>query len=101
MFDPVKDYLSNGKDATLGIRIATGLITGTIAMLVASPTDLVKVRLQAQGKFRLTDPSKIKYNSLTHAYSRIFAEEGLRGFWTGVGPNCVRNAVINAAELAT
>lgn len=47
MFDPVKDYISNGKEATLGIRIATGLITGTVAMLIASPTDLVKVRLQA------------------------------------------------------
>jgi solute carrier family 25 (mitochondrial uncoupling protein), member 8/9 len=45
MFDPVKDYLSNGKETTLGIRIGTGLITGTIAMLIASPTDLVKIRL--------------------------------------------------------
>jgi solute carrier family 25 uncoupling protein 8/9 len=29
------------------------------------------------------------------------AEEGLKGLWTGVGPNIARNAIINACELAT
>eukprot|EP00955_Chlamydomonas_euryale_P080932 363500-Chlamydomonas_euryale.AAC.15 len=28
-------------------------------------------------------------------------EEGLLGLWTGLGPNVARNAIINAAELAS
>ena len=28
-------------------------------------------------------------------------EEGLKGLWRGVGPNVARNAIINAAELAS
>ena len=101
MYEPIRDFISGGGEANLLIRIATGLISGTIAMAIASPTDLVKVRLQVQGKDKLTNPEKIKYNGLIHAYKRIHAEEGIRGFWTGAIPNCARNAIINAAELAT
>ena len=28
-------------------------------------------------------------------------QEGFRALWTGVGPNVARNAIINAAELAS
>ncbi len=28
-------------------------------------------------------------------------EEGMAGLWKGVGPNVARNAIINAAELAS
>merc|ERR1719228_1040313 len=34
----------------LGVRIAAGVTTGTLAILVAQPTDVVKVRMQAAGK---------------------------------------------------
>ena len=28
-------------------------------------------------------------------------EEGLKGLWRGIGPNVARNAIVNAAELAS
>jgi hypothetical protein len=28
-------------------------------------------------------------------------QEGVRALWTGIGPNVARNAIINAAELAS
>ena len=31
----------------------------------------------------------------------ISREEGIRGLWKGLGPNVARNAIINAAELAS
>lgn len=34
-------------------------------------------------------------------YSKIVAEKGLAGLWIGVGPNIMRNAIINAAEIAS
>ena len=33
----------------MGVRIAAGVTTGTLAILVAQPTDVVKVRMQAAG----------------------------------------------------
>ena len=31
----------------------------------------------------------------------MYAEGGVRNFWTGWGPNVARNSIINAAELAS
>jgi solute carrier family 25 uncoupling protein 8/9 len=42
-----------------------------------------------------------KYPSAFGAYGIIARSEGIKGLWTGVGPNIGRNAIINAAELAS
>ena len=73
-------------------------MTGGIAISIANPTDLVKVRLQAQGKQAGAAP---KYPSAIAAYRMIAKEEGVAALWTGVVPNITRNSVINATELAT
>merc|ERR1712217_66672 len=53
LYDPVKS-LYCGKDhvgdVPLHLKIAAALTTGAIAMTIASPTDLVKVRMQAEGR---------------------------------------------------
>ncbi|XWS74051.1 hypothetical protein CRYUN_Cryun02cG0182400 [Craigia yunnanensis] len=38
---------------------------------------------------------------LCSAFAACFAEEGLGALWTGLGPNIARNAIVNAAELAS
>jgi hypothetical protein len=35
------------------------------------------------------------------AYAKIARQEGVAALWTGLGPNVARNAIINAAELAS
>lgn len=100
LYDHVKAFYHSGPgDASLGIKILTGLTTGAIGISVASPTDLVKIRLQAEG--RLPPGVPRRYNGTIDAFSKIFREEKITGFWKGVGPNIVRNSIINAAELAT
>lgn len=42
-----------------------------------------------------------KYPSAFAAYGIIARADGVKGLWTGVGPNIGRNAIINAAELAS
>ncbi|GJX12778.1 mitochondrial uncoupling protein 1 [Tanacetum coccineum] len=81
---------------TLTTKILAGLTTGALAISVANPTDLVKVRLQAEGKLAPGVPRR--YFGALNAYSTI---EGVRALWTGLGPNVVRNAIINAAKLAS
>lgn len=66
---------------------------------MATPTDLVKVRFQAQGKLK---PGEVpRYSGLFHAFYTIAKTEGIRGLWTGVVPTVQRAALINAAELST
>lgn len=100
---------------------------GALAISVANPTDLVKVRLQAEGKLAAGVPRRysgalnaystivkqVIYNFLHHVlfiihYYLLFKkknsfvfQEGVRALWTGLGPNVARNAIINAAELAS
>lgn len=86
-------------DVPLHLKVAAGLTTGAIGISVASPTDLVKVRLQAEGK--LPAGAVKKYPSATAAYGIIVKQEGFLALWTGITPNIMRNSVINAAELAS
>merc|ERR1719193_2498841 len=74
-YEPVKRvYVDNsGQTSGLGLmgcRIAAGITTGTLAILVAQPTDVVKGRM-----------------------------EGLtNGLYRGTGPNIARNCIINIGE---
>ncbi|KIZ02275.1 uncoupling protein 3 [Monoraphidium neglectum] len=102
LYEPVKNFFV-GKDhvgdVPLHLKIAAGLTTGAIGITVASPTDLVKVRMQSEGKLAAGAPKK--YPNAVRAYGIILREEGLLGLWKGLGPNIARNAIINAAELAS
>ncbi|CAD7703682.1 unnamed protein product [Ostreobium quekettii] len=101
MYDPVKKMIMGNQqgDAPLHLKIAAGLTTGAGAITIASPTDLVKVRMQAEGKLPEGVPKK--YPSAFKAYGIIARTEGVAALWTGLGPNVARNAIINAAELAS
>jgi hypothetical protein len=85
LYEPVKAAI--GGDG-LGSKIAAGLATGGLAIAVASPTDLVKVRMQTDGV-----GAARRYPSALGAYGAIVRTEGVRALWTGLGPNIGRNAV--------
>lgn len=101
LYDPVKDFYSNhlnfgeSTSSTIIIRIASGITTGAIGITFAQPTDVVKVRMQAQSR----GSGLITYGSSLEAYKSIYKNEGIKGLWKGIGPNILRNSVVNAAEL--
>nr|BAI49703.1 uncoupling protein [Lysichiton camtschatcensis] len=102
LYEPVKSFYVGDNfvgDIPLSKKILAGLTTGALAIIVANPTDLVKVRLQAEGKLPPGVPRR--YSGALNAYSTIAKKEGLGALWTGLGPNIARNAIINAAELAS
>lgn len=56
-YEPVRNAIcklvgQDEKEASLGVKIIAGLLTGAGAIAIASPTDLVKVRMQSQGQVR-------------------------------------------------
>nr|CAD7603690.1 unnamed protein product [Timema genevievae] len=79
----------------IGTRVAAGITTGALAVLIAQPTDVVKVRFQAQKR---TSGVK-RYTSTIAAYRMIGREEGLAGLWKGTFPNMSRNAIVNVSEI--
>lgn len=83
-------------EISVSARIAAGLTTGGLAVLIAQPTDVVKVRFQAQAK---TNVKAKRYSSTLQAYRSIGKLEGAQGLWKGTLPNISRNAIINVAEI--
>lgn len=109
-------------DPNVLIRILAGCTTGAMAVSFAQPTDVVKVRFQAQ--MNLSGVAR-RYNGTMQAYKQIFQNEGMRGLWKGATsvlnvitdhnpkmslthiclpgtlPNITRNALVNCTELVT
>jgi len=76
----------------LWCRIAAGITTGTLAISVAQPADVVKIRMQAHG-------SAQQYTGVGDAYRTIIRTEGVKnGLYRGMVPNIARNAIINVCE---
>jgi len=76
-------------------RIMAGLTTGGFAVICAQPTDVVKVRFQAQNR----NNNNNRYKSTMQAYRMIGREEGVRGLWKGAVPNIFRNSIVNVSEI--
>ncbi|KAM4595042.1 mitochondrial brown fat uncoupling protein 1 isoform 1-T2 [Fundulus diaphanus] len=99
LYDNVKNFYTGSKENPgVLIRILAGCTTGAMAVSFAQPTDVVKVRFQAQ--MNLNGVAR-RYNGTMQAYRQIFLNEGLRGLWKGTLPNITRNALVNCTELVT
>ncbi|XP_044786388.1 mitochondrial brown fat uncoupling protein 1 isoform X3 [Bubalus bubalis] len=98
LYDTVQEFFTTGKEASLGSKISAGLTTGGVAVFIGQPTEVVKVRLQAQSHLHGPKP---RYTGTYNAYRMIATTEGLMGLWKGTTPNLTRNVIINCTELVT
>ncbi|KAJ9107184.1 hypothetical protein QFC19_002844 [Naganishia cerealis] len=93
-FEAYKNALSDkeGKLKPKGVFLAGLLAGATEAVLVVSPMEVVKIRLQAQ-QHSLADPLDIpKYRNAAHAAFTIVREEGLSTLYRGVALTALRQA---------
>ncbi|KAM9318506.1 dicarboxylate carrier UCP2-like [Pholidichthys leucotaenia] len=101
LYDTMKQFYTRGSDsAGVGVRLLAGCTTGGMAVAFAQPTDVVKVRFQAQGR-RPENGSVLRYSSTIDAYRTIARDEGIKGLWKGCLPNIARNAIVNCSEMVT
>ncbi|KAL5506582.1 hypothetical protein EMCRGX_G008260 [Ephydatia muelleri] len=80
--------------------IPTGMLAGALAQFLASPADLVKVRLQMEGR-RVLEGLEPKYRGTRDAFRSILREDGVAGLWKGWAPNCQRAALVCLGDLTT
>ncbi|XP_067647645.1 mitochondrial uncoupling protein Bmcp [Eurosta solidaginis] len=73
-------------------NILCAATAGAVSSAIANPTDVLKVRMQVQGK----DAHK---NGLIGSFLEIYRLEGVRGLWRGVGPTAQRAIIIASVEL--
>ncbi|MCJ1355106.1 MAG: hypothetical protein MMC33_005097 [Icmadophila ericetorum] len=67
----------------------SGALAGGASGLVSCPLDVIKTKLQAQGGFRAKGGLSVTtsaYHGVSGTARTIWAEEGLRGMYRGLGP---------------
>lgn len=97
----IRDSLSSGKgaDAPLWARICAGGVAGAAASVLANPTDVVKVRLQADGRLA-TSGGQPRYTGTLDAFAQVLRKEGVRALWKGTLPNVQRATAVNGCGIA-
>jgi hypothetical protein len=78
---------------TFVIRLV-GCSSGAFAQFLASPTDLVKVIMQVDGKRRL-EGKEPRIKNVNQAFVQIYKEGGIRGLWRGSVVNVQRAALVS------
>lgn len=97
IYEPIRDFygpLLGTVDGglTFAQRLAAGGTAGGLAIAVFNPAEVVKTQCQTQ-----MGPSI----GMGTIIARVWAKDGLSGFWAGVRPNVARTFLVNAAELGT
>ena len=77
-----------------------GMSAGLISQFIASPTDIVKTQMQNEGP-RLLAGKPPRFRGTVDAFRVIARENGVRGLWKGVVPNCQRAMFVQLGDLTT
>ncbi|KAJ8609817.1 hypothetical protein CTAYLR_008113 [Chrysophaeum taylorii] len=100
----VRDALARSaghRDPPTWAQLAAGAISGGVASAIANPTDVVKVRLQADGRRALLGEPRKYSGGFVSTLGVVFGREGgLAALYAGLGPNVSRAAVVNGVGIA-
>ncbi|XP_047423163.1 mitochondrial brown fat uncoupling protein 1 isoform X3 [Sciurus carolinensis] len=92
LYDSVQEFFTSGNESKhLGSKISAGLTTGGVAVFIGQPTEVVKVRLQAQSHLHGLKP---RYTGTYNAYRIIATTESLRSLWKDDVPCHLLSALI-------
>jgi len=100
LYEPLKELLNGFQKETVKDKVAfykkvvAGALAGAISAGVCTPTDVIKIRMQAGSSFRK------RYDTTFEAIMTIIREEGIRGLYKGTMPTSQRAAVIACTELS-
>ncbi|KAH7845354.1 hypothetical protein Vadar_001033 [Vaccinium darrowii] len=92
-------FFPDGRPVSLSSKALIGGISGVFAQVIASPADLIKVRMQADGRM-ISQGLQPRYLGSFDALQKILQTEGIVGLWKGVFPNVQRAFLVNMGELA-
>ncbi|XP_028671806.1 brain mitochondrial carrier protein 1 [Erpetoichthys calabaricus] len=84
-------FVSRPEDETMIINVFCGVVSGVISSAIANPTDVLKIRMQAQGS--------VIQGSMIANFLDIYHQEGTRGLWRGVLLTAQRAAIVVGVEL--
>ncbi|KAG5528832.1 hypothetical protein RHGRI_029480 [Rhododendron griersonianum] len=92
-------FVNHGETTREGLGSICLRINYGPVKVIASPADLIKVRMQADGRM-ISQGLQPRYSGPFDALNKILRKEGIVGLWKGVFPNVQRAFLVNMGELA-
>ena len=83
------------KDISSGKVAFYGGLAGEALWISSYPFDVVKSKMQSDGF-----GADQKFKSMRDCFAKVFAAEGLGGFWKGIGPTLLRAMPVSAGTFA-
>jgi solute carrier family 25 protein 14/30 len=77
-------------------KVLAGATAGSIGAAIATPTDVLKVRMQADGA-----NNRPRYRSTLEGFTTIARTEGIRGLYKGIVPTTQRACILSAAMMSS
>lgn len=99
LFEVFRDELAKHRPTDIWSRLSSGMLSGGIAALISCPAEVTLVRISNDST--LPKESRRNYKNVADAFQRILREEGVRTFFTGVGPFVNRAMVVGAVQVGT
>jgi hypothetical protein len=100
--DAPASWAHAGGGATFSQKFVAGALSGGVAQLLTSPTDTIRIRMQADRRNLLMHQVPERYKSMWHAFKTIVRDEGVvNGLFVGASVNTARAAVMNSLWMAS
>ncbi|XP_017115176.1 mitochondrial uncoupling protein 4C [Drosophila elegans] len=95
-------HVNERNEEVLRIHLALGcgFTAGCIAQALANPFDIVKVRMQTEGRRRQLG-YEARVSNMVQAFVDIYRHGGPAGMWKGVGPSCMRACLMTAGDVGS
>jgi solute carrier family 25 protein 34/35 len=104
-YEPIRTTLTSAlygdaNKQSFGINIISGASSGILGAAAGSPLFLLKTRLQSYSPF-LPVGTQHKYKGAIDGFRRIYAEEGVKGWYRGAGAAMIRTGFGSSVQLPT
>jgi solute carrier family 25 uncoupling protein 27 len=76
------------EEESLWLKVRNGFIAGGVSQFIASPADLIKIRIQGNPQL-----------GVLQIFKSVYTKEGIAGLYKGWQPNVARAGLVNIGEL--
>lgn len=91
-YGPIRDAIgAKDKNAPFFLKFAAGATSGSVGSVIGNPFDVMKTIMQANAKDTTPLPTLMK---------RMYADQGMGGFYRGLQANVLRACVLNGTKMA-
>ncbi|CAO1631443.1 unnamed protein product [Parajaminaea phylloscopi] len=98
-YEPAKRFYADVigmPQSSFSNKLMAGITSGAVGAAFSTPTDLLKVRMQAA-----RPDGRPPFRTTFHGFAELYRQGGLRSLYRGLYPNTIRAAILTSSQIAT